>query len=89
MSIRKDCGKVAEVTETTALRLARVRDAVSSGEAMRLRVEAALSISEVARSCGVDQSTVWRWERGARSPRGDKALKYGELIESLRKRGSA
>jgi DNA-binding transcriptional regulator YiaG len=70
------------------LRLAEVRAAVSSGEARRLREAADLSISEIARACGVDQSTVWRWERGARKPRGEAALKYGELINELRHLGS-
>ena len=66
------------------LRLARVRAAVHSGEARQLREAAHLSIGEVARACGVDQSTVWRWEQGTRKPRGDQALAYGELIDSLR-----
>ncbi|WP_438478993.1 helix-turn-helix domain-containing protein [Streptomyces asiaticus] len=70
------------------LRLAQVRAAVSSGEAERLRVAARLSIGEVARACGVDQSTVWRWENGMRKPRGRGALAYGELIESLRTQDS-
>ncbi|MDP8931597.1 MAG: helix-turn-helix domain-containing protein [Actinomycetota bacterium] len=73
------------MTQTKALRLARVRAVVVSGEAQRLRKAARLSISEIAAACGVDQSTVWRWERGRRVPRGERALKYGELIDSLRK----
>lgn len=71
------------------LRLATVRAAVTSGEAQRLRVAARLSIGEVAHACGVDQSTVWRWERGARLPRGGPALKYGELLNELRNRDLA
>lgn len=78
------------MAQTQILRLASVRAAVSSGEARRLREAARLSIGEVASACGVDQSTIWRWERGTRSPRAsDKLLKYGELIESLREQESA
>lgn len=66
------------------LRLAQVRAAVSSGEARRLREEAQLSIGEVARACGVDQSTVWRWEKGVRQPRGRPALVLADLLENLR-----
>jgi len=66
------------------LRLAEVRAAFSSGEAQRLREAADLSISEIARACGVDQSTVWRWERGIRKPHGRLALAYGEILDSLR-----
>ena len=65
------------------LRLANVRAALSNGEARRLREAADLSISEIAHACGVDQSTVWRWERGTRQPRGEHALRYADLIESL------
>lgn len=73
------------MNQAPILRLAGVRAAASSGEARRLREIAQLSIGEVAKACGVDQSTVWRWERGTRKPRGEAALAYGELIESLRK----
>lgn len=77
------------MAQAQALRLADVRSALTSGEAERLRVAAQLSIGEVAQACGVDQSTIWRWERGVRKPRGQAALTYGELLESLRKRSSS
>ncbi|MFF1702572.1 helix-turn-helix domain-containing protein [Streptomyces sp. NPDC058252] len=76
------------MNQAPILRLAGVRAAVSSGEARQLREMAQLSIGEVAKACGVDQSTVWRWERGTRKPRGEAALAYGELIESLRKKAA-
>jgi DNA-binding transcriptional regulator YiaG len=72
------------MAQAQILRLAWVRAAISSGEAQRLREEAQLTIGEVARACGVDQSTVWRWESGQRRPRGQPALKLASLIESLR-----
>ncbi|MEU0809545.1 helix-turn-helix transcriptional regulator [Streptomyces sp. NPDC005970] len=75
------------VTKTHVLRLAQVRAALVSGEARRLRIAAQLSIGEVAHECGVDQSTIWRWENGVRTPRGKAALAYGEVIDSLRKQG--
>ncbi|MEU9405077.1 helix-turn-helix transcriptional regulator [Streptomyces sp. NPDC048281] len=77
------------MTDTQVLRLAEVRAAVASGEAENLRVAAQLSIGEVARACGVDQSTVWRWERGTRKPRGEAALVYGQFINSLRKQAAS
>ncbi|MET8658188.1 helix-turn-helix domain-containing protein [Streptomyces griseus] len=70
--------------KTRILRLAEVRSAAVSGEARRLRRGARLSIGEVASFCGVDQSTVWRWENGTRAPRGDRALQYADLLDSLR-----
>lgn len=72
------------MNQAPILRLMGIRAAVASGEARRLREAAHLSIGEVARACGVDQSTVWRWERGNRSPRGASALRYADLIDSLR-----
>jgi transcriptional regulator with XRE-family HTH domain len=72
------------MNQAPILRLMGIRAAVASGEAKRLREAAGLSIGEVARACGVDQSTVWRWERGSRKPRGARALRYAELIDSLR-----
>lgn len=65
--------------------LVRLRAVASSGEARRIREAARLSISELANACGVDQSTIWRWEHGHRSPRGERGLAYGQLIETLRK----
>jgi DNA-binding transcriptional regulator YiaG len=72
------------VNENHVLLLARVRAEAASGEAERLRKAAQLSIGEVAAACEVDQSTVWRWEKGIRRPRGCAALAYGELIHALR-----
>ena len=79
-------GKVIHVTDKDVFRLAEVRGAVVNGEAVRLRVAARLSIGEVALACGVDHSTVWRWEHQKRLPRGEGALRYADLIESLRGR---
>jgi DNA-binding transcriptional regulator YiaG len=66
------------------LRLAGVRAALANGEAKRLREAAQLSIGEVARACGVDQSTVWRWEQGKRLPRGRHAMQYADVLDSLK-----
>lgn len=72
-----------KATETWTSGLARVREAIRNGEARRVRVAARLSCSEVAKACGVDQSTVWRWEKGIREPRGDEAIAYLALLDSL------
>ena len=77
------------MAQAQILRLADVRAALASGEAQRLREAAQLSIGEVARACGVDQSTVWRWEQGKRLPRGETAIRYADVIDSLRKQASS
>lgn len=76
---------VAEVTQALALRLARIRAALISGEAQQLRLSAHLSIGEVASACDVDQSTVWRWEQLKRLPRPAEAIRYGDFLDSLKK----
>ena len=68
-----------------AERLASARDLVASGQARRIRHAADLSLAEVSRVVGVDLSTVGRWERRERVPRGAAALKYAELLQRLRK----
>lgn len=76
------------MTKAHILRLARLRAAVTSGEAQRLRVASHLSINEVADACKVDQSTIWRWENGRRIPRGTAALRYAEFIDALQRQAA-
>jgi DNA-binding transcriptional regulator YiaG len=64
--------------------LAKVRGLVRSGNAKYLRLARGLSIGEIASGVGVAKATVFRWEKGERVPRGAAALRYGELLESLR-----
>lgn len=66
------------------LLLAGIREAAKNGDARRAREQARISRMEVAAACGVDQSTVARWELGTRSPRGEAGLKYARLIGRLR-----
>lgn len=67
----------------TAVSLARVRALVRAGEAERIRKAAGLSLGEVGASVGADPSTVHRWERGDRVPRGARAIAYLDLLERL------
>lgn len=64
-------------------RVAAVRALALNGEARTRREAAQLSLSEVASNCGVDTSTVWRWETGQRRPRGEAALRYWRLLDLL------
>jgi len=65
------------------LRLAAVRALAADGSARRIRQAARLSLAEVGNACGVDQSTVYRWETGKRAPRGTPAIRYGALLNAL------
>lgn len=66
-----------------AERLAQVRAACVSGAARRIRLAARLSQADAAGAIGADPSALSRWERGERSPRGQAALRYGELLDRL------
>lgn len=77
------------MTKAHALRLVQLRAAISTGETREIRVAARLSISEMAAACGVDQSTLWRWEQGKRLPRGEHALTYADVLDSLRNQTTA
>jgi DNA-binding transcriptional regulator YiaG len=73
------------MAELDPLRLAKIRALAISGEARQIRERALLSCADIARTCGVDQATVWRWEEGTRRPHGEPAIRYGDLLESLEK----
>lgn len=72
---------------TTSIRdaslVASVRAMAASGEAKRRRIARDLPIGEIARAVGVDTATVWRWENGKRSPRGERAVRYAKVLASL------
>lgn len=65
--------------------LARVRALCRSGWARKVRLEAGVTLGEVGRDCGVSESAVHRWETGQRRPRGAEAVRYLEVLESLRR----
>jgi DNA-binding transcriptional regulator YiaG len=69
-----------------ATHLARVRALVRSGAALRIRIDAGLSLAEVAATVGVTTGAISRWERRKRSPHGGPALRYLELLEALLER---
>ena len=67
-----------------AVQLALVRHLVKAGAARQLREESHLSLADVGRALhGVAPSTVLRWEHGHCVPRGERALRYAELLTSL------
>lgn len=53
------------------------------GELAAIRRRAHLARADVAGSVGVHHSTVYRWERGLRTPRGAVALRYARLLQAL------
>ena len=63
--------------------LVQLRRALTDGTARRLREQAGLSLTDVARPAGVTASTISRWESGLRVPRTAQALRYAEVLKAL------
>jgi DNA-binding transcriptional regulator YiaG len=80
------CHMLDPVTASSrsVIQLMQARALIASGESLRIRKAAGLSLVSVASSVGVDPSAIGRWERGQRVPRGTGALKYAQLISRLR-----
>jgi hypothetical protein len=56
-----------------------------------IRVAAGLSLEEVGRDVGAHASTIWRWEvgdktPGNRTPHGEAAVRWAELMRELAER---
>lgn len=73
-----------ELTIDDGLRLAEVRSLCRRGFARKVRVDAHLSMSDVARIVGVHRVSILNWELGKREPQGQPALRYAELLRRLR-----
>ena len=69
------------------LDIARVRELARNGTARTIREAAGLSQGEVARAVGVSVPALHRWEKGDRTPRGDPAIRYAHVLDSLIRRG--
>ena len=65
------------------LLLAKTRTRVADGSAKALRQRYGLSLTEIAEGLSISPTTVWRYERGDRVPRGDVAVRYGQLLSDL------
>jgi DNA-binding transcriptional regulator YiaG len=59
------------------------RETARSGRGARLRRVAGISQAELGRAIGVTSTTVSRWERGERQPRGHHAVAYLSALREL------
>src|SRR5438046_1596474 len=65
------------------LALTEARRMATSGLARRIRVDAGISLQEMASTIGVSHVTVHRWELGARTPRGKPGVRYKLVLDSV------
>ena len=63
--------------------VALARRLARDGTARLVRTEAGLSIYDVARDVHVAPGTISRWETGKRTPRGEAAVRYAQLLGEL------
>ena len=64
-------------------RLVAARTHAASGSGRIIRKAAGLSIGEVAKHVGVSTPTIWKWEEGIHSPRGDAGRRWADLLAEL------
>lgn len=66
-----------------ALRLAAARRYSASGAGRRIRLDAKLSLQEIADAIGVSNPTISRWENGLNQPRGEAGALWARLLADL------
>lgn len=67
--------------------VAKARHLSTSGRGGRIRRAADLSLADIGDAIGASPSTVWRWEKGERLPRGAAAAAWAQLLDSLERAG--
>jgi len=63
--------------------LVRVRKLAETGAARAIRESNGLSLKEMGAVADVDKSTIHRWEKGSRRPRGEAASRYLAVLDEL------
>jgi DNA-binding XRE family transcriptional regulator len=71
------------------LLLSAARRHAKRGTGYAVRVAAGLTLTEVARAVGADQSTIWRWENDKTQPHGERAARWAALLGELEAAGHA
>jgi transcriptional regulator with XRE-family HTH domain len=71
------------MTDIEVTLLIEARRACKDGSAARLREQAGLTRSEMARLVGVTPAAVSRWESAERRPTGEPALAYARALRQL------
>ncbi len=69
--------------------LSKMRAALVSGQAERLRRGAGLSRAEVGAAVGVSREAIQKWELGERVPRGAAGLRFARLLARLARQSPA
>ena len=75
------------VMDPRTLKIARAHMYAHSGVGRLARLAAGLTLREVAQAVDVSESTICKWELGQRSPTGEAATRWAELMSDLVARG--
>jgi predicted transcriptional regulator len=68
---------------SSAKDLTRLRRMVETAVARNVREDAGLSYGELGVAAGLHRTTIFKYERGLRRPRGDAAQRYLRVLEEL------
>ena len=60
-----------------------LRRQLACGAAKATRIYADLSLAEAGAPDAIDPSSIHRWERGERLPRGPKAIAYAKTLQRI------
>jgi transcriptional regulator with XRE-family HTH domain len=71
---------------TELVKIANARDHANSGAGRLIRLSSGIALREMARTIGVDPSTLLRWERGERRPTGEAAGRWVDELTRLAER---
>jgi DNA-binding transcriptional regulator YiaG len=70
------------------MKLLIARELSSTGEGRDIRLSAGLSLADVGTAIGRSTATVFRWERGERTPTGIPAVVWANLLLRIRAAGA-
>lgn len=71
------------MTTDRLLLISAARRHAKTGTGRAIRKAAGLSLSDIGGAVGANESTVWRWEEAECLPRGDRAVKWAEVLAEL------
>ncbi len=73
---------MATAASRNLLAISLARQAARTGDGRRLRESMELSLREASSALGVNPATLSRWERALHQPKGQRAVRYGDMLTS-------
>ena len=77
------CAGSAILATMDTAKLSKIRRLTANGSAKAIRMAADVSLPEISDELDIPYSTLWRWENGQRTPHGEPAERYADLLDRL------